>query len=160
MNITIRGGEPKDTYWIVSLLKEGAQGGHFSPTVVDQSPAILNAIFENGGFVMLKLRGGIQAPTFVPAEIAVAEIDGEGVSFLIILREGNNIELHLAATKRSARRKGCFKKLILYAVEQHNKRKRLFARCYKKSSWAIEGLKKEGFTITKDGDPIELSLNC
>jgi hypothetical protein len=71
----------------------------------------------------------------------------------------NSIELHLAGTKKVARRSGGFRELIRYKMSKNSKNMRVFARCYKKSTWAVEGLKKEGFEITKSGDPVELTLH-
>lgn len=158
MNITVRKGVPADATWIVALLKEGAQSGHFGHTLVAQAPALLDAIFKNGGIMMMKLRNEIQAPCFVSADVLVADLDGKSASFLIPLREDNEVELHLIGTKKSARRCGCFKNLVQHEIEQHNTSMRIYARCYKKSTWAVEGLKKEGFEITKTGEPIELTL--
>ncbi len=158
MDITVRRGMPKDANWIAFLLKEGAKDGHFGPTLVAQAPALLDAIFKNGGMMMMKLRDGIQAPCFVSAEVLVAELEGKAASFLILIRDETGIELHLAGTKKSSRRNGCFRALVRHVVAKHEKNMRIFARCYKKSTWAIEGLKKEGFKTTKAGDPVELTL--
>lgn len=159
MSIVIRSGKQGDMPWIVALLQEGAQQGHFGPTVASQAAPLLNAIFNGGGFMMMKLRGGIQAPCFVTAAVLVAEIDGTPASFLIPLKDGNEVELHLAGTRKQFRRKGCFRELTRYEVGKHTTKVKIFARCYKKSTWAVEALKKENFEITKSGDPVELSLS-
>ena len=35
---------------------------------------------------------------------------------------------------------------------------RVYARCYKKSTYALEALMGMGFVVTKNGDPVELDL--
>lgn len=156
MSLKIRPARTTDIDWIESLLKEGSRGGHFGPTVASQAHALLNAIFQNGGFQMLKLRGGIQAPTFVQASILVAELNGTPASFSITLDDGSEIELHLAGTIKKHQRNGCFLELI-EQIKKQKAHKRLFARCYKKSTWAVTALTKAGFKITKQGDPVEMT---
>jgi len=158
MKIFIRQGELADVSWITSLLKEGSRSGHFSPTVEDQAYGLLTSIINNDGLIMIKLRGGIQAPNFVPASILVAEIENEPASFLILLKEKKEIELHLAATKKKFRRKGCFRALIQHVISEHSDSEKIFSRCYKKSTWAMKALIEEGFEITKNGNPLELAL--
>lgn len=157
-NITIRKGISTDISWVTNLLIEGTQSGHFPRTLAVQAPDLLGSILNSGGITMTKLRGEIQAPRFVFADILVAEVDGNPVSFLIPIRDVDGVELHLAGTKKPARRKGHFRKLIQYEIGRHNNGTRIFARCYSKSTWALEGLKKEGFNISKEGNPVELTL--
>ena len=71
MSIVIRPGKLGDMSWIVTLLQEGSQQGHFYPTVANQATPLLNEVFNGGGFLMKKLRGGIQATCFVAAAILV-----------------------------------------------------------------------------------------
>lgn len=156
MNIVIRNCTSADKAWIVSLLKEGSLSGHFGPTVLFQASELVNKIVNNGGFQIMKLRGGLRALCFVRAEIYVAEVNESPASFLITLINGSEVELHLAGTQKQFRRNGCFSNLVKHEIEQHYGRK-IIARCYKKSTWAVDGLKKEGFSISKPGDPIELS---
>lgn len=153
----IRKGSSGDLHWIVKLLKEGAKCGHFSPTIQFEAEGYLNSVIENGGVQMIKLRNSIQAPAFVPMVLSVAEIDGSPASFLICCIENKEVEVHLAATKTPFKRKGCFTYLVKDAISK-NQNSKIYARCYKKSSLAIDALKKLNFEVTNGGDPIELVL--
>lgn len=153
----IRKGSSDDLHWIVRLLKEGAREGHFSPTMQMQAEGFLNSVIEHGGVQMIKLRNSIQAPVFVPMELSVAEIDDSPASFLICCKENNEVEVHLAGTKNGFQRKGCFTYLVQDAISK-NTNSKIYARCYRKSSIAIDALKKLNFEVTTSGDPIELVL--
>ena len=153
----IRQGSSGDLHWIVKLLKEGAKDGHFSPTMQFQSEGFLNSVIENGGVQMMKLRNTIQAPVFVSMELSVVEVDEVPASFLICCKENNEVEIHLAGTKAPFKKKGCFTCLVNDAVLK-NSNSKIYVRCYKKSSEAIDALKKLNFKVTKGGDPIELVL--
>lgn len=157
MRLKIRAANTTDINWIEPLLREGSRGGHFGPTVASQANALLNAILQYGGFQILKLRNGIQAPVFVNASILVAELNGTPASFSITLDDGSEIELHLAGTMKTHQRNGCFLALV-EQIKKQKTQKRLFARCYKKSTWAVTGLTKAGFKITKQGDPVEMTF--
>lgn len=157
MSLKIRAAKTTDINWIVSLLKEGSRDGHFGPTVADQANALLNAIFQNGSIQMLKLRNGIRAEVFVQASILVAELNGTPASFTITLDDGDEIEIHLAGTMKTHQRNGCFLALVEH-IKKQKAQKRLFARCYKKSTRAVTALTSAGFKITKKGNPIELTF--
>jgi hypothetical protein len=157
MSIKIRSGKTTDSNWIESLLRDGSRVGHFGPTVANQANTLLNEIFQRGGFQILKLREGIQTPAFVQASILVVELNGVPASFSITLDEGSEIELHLAGTIKTYQRNGCFLALV-EQIKNQKGQKRLFARCYKKSTWATAALTKAGFKITKQGDPVELTF--
>ena len=45
-----------------------------------------------------------------------------------------------------------------YVLENTNIDTRVYARCYKKSTYALDALKGIGFAVTRDGDPVELDL--
>lgn len=153
----IRKGSSNDSQWIVELLKKGASDGHFSPTMQVQAEGFLSSVIDSGGVKMMKLRGSIQAPVFVPMELSVIEIDGVPASFLICCKDNNEVEIHLAGTKELFKNKGCFTSLVNDTALK-NSNSRIYARCYKTSSLAIDVLKKLNFKVTKSGDPIELTL--
>ena len=153
----IRKGNIDDLIWIGNLLIEGANEGHFGPSMSYQAMVFLQAVIQSGGVQMIKLRGGIKAPVFVPMELTVAEVDGNPASFLICCKEGSDVEIHLAATIKRFRKNGCFSKLVMNAII-NNSNCLVYARCYKKSTSAIKGLKKLNFKPTKKGNPIELTL--
>lgn len=158
MGISIRAALVKDREWMVSELQEGAKQRHFGPLVGVQGGALFNEIIVNGGFQMLKLRGGINAPCFVNASISVAELDGEPISFIISLIDRDEVEIHLAGTKKRYRRQGGFMLLLKNEINKYGKSIKIYARCYKKSTWAIDALRHGGFAITKMGDPVELTF--
>lgn len=160
MSITIRKGNHSDAAWISKLLVSGAQDRHFGPTVEVQTPGLVNALLNDGFMTIVKLRGTVSAPCKVNTELWVAEVNGRPASFLIALVDNNalEIELHLASTLKDFRRKGCFLALVAHAKSSNSMGYKIFARCYKKSSWAVAALQKIGFHKSKEGDPIELSL--
>lgn len=45
-----------------------------------------------------------------------------------------------------------------YVLENTNIDTRVYAWCYKKSTYALDALKGIGFAVTRDGDPVELDL--
>lgn len=159
MTISVRPADIMDITWIIPLLKEGAIQGHYSRFVEQQAASLIGRIINNGTISIWKLRKGAQSPVSnIPATALVADIDGQPASFLIALIDNEEVELHLAGTLKKFRRSGCFLHLALHEIHRQPLRSRIIARCYKKSSWAIAGLKKVGFAQTQSGDPIELTL--
>lgn len=157
MSINIRTGTEKDSDWIAKLLQGGAQEGHFGSLVSAQANNLLKSIFDNGGVQFLKLRGGITEPTFVKMYIDVVELDGDNAAFLITAVQDDGIELHLAGVLKNHRRKGCFLALVEHAKKKWGHNHKVYARCYKKSTWAKAALAKAGFSVTKGGNPEELT---
>lgn len=154
----IRKGTIDDIKWISSLLTDGVNDGHYSPSMKCQTMDFLQSVIENGGVNLMKLRGVIQKPAFIKMELTVAELDGVPASFLICAKENNEVEIHLAGTVKRFRKNGCFTRLVSDAITKYSNY-HVYARCYKKSSWAVEGLKKLDFKPTKTGNPIELTLS-
>jgi hypothetical protein len=146
--------------WIEQLLKVGASEGHFGPTVGMQASALLSTTLSDGGFNMLKLRNDKPTPVFMLAKLSVADIDGQPASFILTLEDSKEAEIHLAATIKEFRRSGCFNELSNAVIAQHSKTKRVFARCYKKSSWAQTALSKLGFAVCATGNPIEFEFKA
>jgi hypothetical protein len=107
---------------------------------------------------MVKLRGTIQEPRLVQATIDVAELNGNPASFLICVFDGAETELHLAGTRREVRRMGCHRALIRHQVGQRANGSSIIARCFKRSTWAVDVLRQEGFALTLPGDPDEFTL--
>ena len=144
---------------MVRLLRSGTRDGHFGPTVSSQANGLMEALLHDGFLTMVKLRGSVQAPCRINTEFWVADIDEAPSSFLIALvdKTANEIEVHLAATQNQTQRKGCFSALVNHLVSNHTSGNRIFARCYKKSTWAVSALQKLGFKVSKPGDPVELS---
>ncbi len=157
-SIAIRQGTPDDHVWIAKLLAKGANDGHYSPTVGIQAMAMLNAVQRDGGLNMMKMRGEIQMPRFVRATIDVAELNGSAASFVICVIDGSETEIHLSGTRREFRRKGCHRALVRHRIEQLVDGESMIARCFKKSTWAVDVLKQEGFALTRPGDPDEFTF--
>lgn len=153
-----RPGTASDFPWICQLLSQGAKDGHFGITVPMQAPQMLNAIVNQGGFQILKLRGGIKAPAFIKAKLTVEEIAGQLAAFLITLIDDESHELHLAATERRFRRSGLFKKLVNNEISTASSGTRFTARCYKKSTWASQALLALNFTQTSTGNPADFAF--
>jgi hypothetical protein len=70
-SITIRSATQSDIHWIVGLLQDGANGGHFGGRVREQAQSVIEATLSNGGFAMLKLRDGASMQAFIPARLDV-----------------------------------------------------------------------------------------
>lgn len=156
--MTIRDVNISDIDWITKLLIEGTQLKHFFSTVGNQAYPMLIEAIEKKRLEFSMWRDGKEGKYFRGIKIYVAEINGEPASFLICAEDKNAVELHLAGTKKESRRQGCFEALIKCALEDYQTIQTKYARCYKKSTWAIDGLKKCNFVITKEGDPTELTL--
>lgn len=157
--IAIRDVKNSDIDWIANLLIEGGKQKHFIGTERrEHAYTILEeAIFKN--YVSYwSIKDLKKIKTFKRAETYIAEIDGSVAGFLLCSFDSNGMELHLAATKKEFRRKGCFIHLIDYAINNFEGTKKIYARCYEKSSWAINGLKKYGFVKTNEGKAIEFTL--
>lgn len=157
MNITIRDGKKSDLPWISELLIEGARDGHFMETMQRDAPHLMRSVLNDGVVRIMKLRAGNIGPVTLKTELKVADIDGQPTSFVVNFIDESEVELHLAGTCRSGRRNGAFSALIDDTVQRFNKNNKVFARCYKKSTWAIFAFKKAGFEHSKNGDPIELT---
>lgn len=158
MTTTIRNAQSSDVDWITALLKEGAKQGHFGATVAVQAEAVVKHVLSHGAMTMLKARNGRQEIVNVQSRILVAESNGMPASFLLSIKHDADIELHLAGTQRAFRKQGCFKHLVAAELASHPAQTRFFGRCYAKSTWAMAALRNAGFELTKQGDPIELSL--
>jgi len=157
MNITIRDGKESDLPWINELLIEGARDGHFMESMQRDAPHLMRSVLNDGVVRIMKLRAGNIGPVTIKSELKVADIDGQPTSFVVNFIDESEVELHLAGTCRSGRRNGAFSILIDDTVQRFNKNNKVYARCYKKSSWAISAFKKAGFEHSKKGDPIELT---
>lgn len=155
--ITIRPAREQDIVWVCNLIKDGARGGHFGFTIEKQAEDLVKEILLRGGVTMMKLRDSIQVPQFCNGAISIAEVDGQPAAFLLTMHDVGEVEIHLAATKKEFRRLGVFTQLIQREIDLNtNTTKKLYARCYKKSSWAIEAFKKQGFVQVSHGEPVEL----
>ena len=160
MGIVIRKGGSADIYWVANELVKGSKAGHFASTVAMQATPLLNQIVLNGGNLqMLKVRNGGKIPCVVKAFLLVAEMDGTPAGFLINLFDQDEVEIHLGGTVSSFRRNGIFRRLVEHEIDAHTQQtKRIFARCYKKSTWAINAFQSLGFEVTTKGNPIELTF--
>lgn len=155
--ITIRPARSQDVDWVCSLIKESARGGHFYPTVENQAEDLIKEILTKGGVTMRKIRDFIQIPQFCSGVLSVAEVDGEPAAFSLAMHDIGEVEMHLAATRKQFRRLGVFAQLIQHEINlNRDNNKKLYARCYKKSSWAIDAFKKHNFVQVSHGEPVEL----
>lgn len=158
MRIEIRAGTEADLTLVSGLLREGARQRHFASSVEKEATSIVRSVLTNGGVPMLKRRGGLQVPCFVKAKLVVAMYEGMLASFLLVLFDEREIELHLAGTAKAYRRKGLFRALVQHELSHSLPEFRIYARCYRKSTWAVNALKGLGFALSKDGDPQEFTF--
>ena len=156
--IHVRQAMHSDAKWISQGLREGSQQRHFSKPMERQAAQLVAEILDRGGFEMLNWREGVLTRSFTKASILAAEIAGAPAGFLITLQGEQEVELHLAWTLKDFRRKGVFHALVQRQIAESSSAPRIFTRCYKKSTWAIAAFEKEGFAVTKQGNPTELSL--
>lgn len=156
--IFVRKSTNSDAEWISKGLREGSQRGHFSTRIETDASRLTAEILDKGGFEILKWREGNLTRHFTNASILVAEIAGAPAGFLITLLGEQEVELHFAWTLKDFRRKGVFHALVQHQIAESNSTARIFTRCYQKSTWAMAAFEKEGFAVTKQGNPMELSL--
>jgi hypothetical protein len=157
--IRIRKATQSDVEWISQGLREGAQCGHFSKRMEGDAFRLTVEILDKGGFEILKWREGRLTRNFTKAAILAAEVGGAPAGFLITLLGDQEVELHLAWTLRDFRRKGVFHALVQRQIAESSSTVRIFTRCYQKSTWAMAAFEKEGFAVTKQGNPMELTLS-
>ena len=159
MHIEIRAGTEADLTLVSGLLREGARQRHFASSVEKEATSILRSVLTNGGVRMSKRRGGSRVPRFVKAKLVVAMYEGVPASFLLVLFEEQGIELHLAGTAKAYRRRGLFRALVQHELLHSLPEFRIYARCYRKSTWAVNALKGLGFALSQDGDPQEFTFD-
>lgn len=53
---------------------------------------------------------------------------------------------------------GCHRALIRHQVGQLANGSCIIARCFERSTWAVDVLRQEGFALTLPGDPDEFTL--
>jgi hypothetical protein len=156
--IIIRKASHSDAEWISKGLREGSRCGHFSKRMEVDASRLTAEILDKGGFEILKWREGSLTRSFTNASILVADLATAPAGFLITLLSEQEVELHLAWTLKDFRRKGVFHALVQHQIAESSSAPRIFTRCYPKSTWAMAAFEKEGFAVSKQGNPIELSL--
>lgn len=107
---------------------------------------------------MEKHRYGRKDVCTIHGDIWVADWNDKPAAFLICMDDQEGYELHLAGTRSEYLRRGCFKALARHAIADAPSSGRVFVRCYRTSTVAIESLKALGFVPTSGGDPIEMEL--
>ena len=157
-NYNIRQGEQSDLSWTAKILEAGIDEGHFSKLLKNNSAPLIKAIINKDEIKFVGMRGKIDSTQRYNFDLLIAELNNIAVSFLVLKIGVDGVELHLAGTLKEHRRKGYFYALANHVKEKYTKNTRLYARCYKKSTFAINALEKLGFEKIKDGDPIELEL--
>lgn len=157
-NYNLRAAKQSDIIWIAGMLKDGANEGHFNKSIINSSVGLITAITNNQKINFTAMRGTIDDKQDFYFDLLVLDINDKPVSFLVLKSGQDGLELHLAGTKTQYRRKGYFQHIANHVIQQY-KHSRIYARCYKKSTFAMAALKKIGFEKVKDGDPIELELN-
>lgn len=158
MTIAIRPAVVEDATWMAPLLREGAREGHFLDTVGFQADPLLHSLLNFGGLTMRKLRRGREEVCTVHGYVWVATVDNEPAAFLICMDDQEGYELHLAGTRSEYLRRGCFKALVGHAIANAPSEGRVFARCYPRSTVAVDALRRYGFVPSSSGDPMELDL--
>lgn len=164
--LTIRRATPDDAVWIFDEIGEGVQAGHFSDSLLDdfQRMGLIAQVIAKNELRILKLRNNAATPVVMPADLWVAEHNGDPAGFLLSLIEGSKmhpdaIELHLGGTVTSHRKQGVFQAMLQHQISVFSRRPRIYARCYQGSTQAMAILQTQGFSITRMGDPIELTLS-
>lgn len=157
MSVTVRLAVTEDLRWIEPLMVRAAKDGHFSPPMERQGGLMLMAALQGAELNIMTSRRGVARKVPVIPTVRVAELDGTPSAFLLSWDDAGEREANLSATIKSARRKGCFDALMTAELQALQPGQRIIARCYPKSTWALEALeRKHGFTRVSDGNPIEL----
>lgn len=152
----IREGNNDDLLWVSKLLSDGVRDGHFGLNL-SNIKLFLKAIINKEKINFVSLRGKIDVSENYEFKLLVADLDATPTSFIVLKIGHDGIELHLAATEKENRKKGCFKNLIKHVINNSHRKDRIFARCYKNSTYAINALEQMGFIAKGNGDPIELN---
>jgi hypothetical protein len=163
MSLSIRPMTRSDAPWVIHLLRDGTAGGHFLPTVAAQAPVFIDKWLDPSGFPMQLLRQKNISIRHVTAKCWVAEAHGQSAAFLIALDHHGELELHLASTKPEWRRQGALLALCRHAIDQipPDAGIRIYARCYQKSTWAIDALLKLNFLqVQAPRSPWQGSTSC
>lgn len=145
--ITIRPFCETDLEWVKELLIYGTKQKHFSSFDQHTAGPMLKDVLSLGSVMFQMIRNDLAEVRPRRVDIIVAEVDGLPASFLYCAHdEDGSVELHLAATKKEFRRKGCFTLLIKNALEKYSNISKIYVRCYEKSTFAKDALKKLNFT--------------
>lgn len=164
-NLIIRRATHDDAIWIFDELGNGAREGHFSESLMSefQRMALIASVTVNSQISIAKQRKGLVKLEILPAELWVAQLNGEPAGFLLTLLEGtrgtpSSIELHLAGTLSKFRRNGVSLSLIKHQLSRAPKGIPISARCYEVSMVAIYVLLSNGFEFLNFGDPVEMGI--
>lgn len=145
--ITIRPFCETDLEWVKELLIYGTKQKHFSSFFQHNTEPMLKDVLSLGSVMFRMDRNGLVVDRPRRIDIIVAEVDGFPASFLYCAHdEDGSVELHLAATKKEFRRRGCFTLLVKNALEKYSNISKFYVRCYEKSTFAKDALKKLNFT--------------
>lgn len=151
MSTKIRPMAIADQSWVLPQLYDGVRAGHFGPTVYQQAAQSFGIFVSPDGFQMQIIRHErISIRQVLPISYVV-EADGAPAAFLIALNfQDGTFELHLAGTVKTQRQRGLFRSLCAHAISRfpNCEDRRIFARCYPGSTWAIAAFKAMGFAET------------
>lgn len=163
--MTIKKATLEDAFWIFDELGEGAMEGRFASTVADdlQRMAIIYQVILRDELPIHKLRNGTRSKVTLAADLWVAQINSSPAGFLLSLYEKSRsrpvaVELHLGGVVSAFRKHGVFSNLVRHQISILPDDTIVYARCYPQSTSAISTLKKQGFVVTKMGNPIELAI--
>lgn len=161
MSINIRKINQHDAMWLFDLIQQCVSEGHFSISMDHfQALSLYKSAIDRRPMQIYK--SAKELYTVLP-DITVAEYDEVPVAFLATFyqKERDEIEFHMLAVLKNHRRKGCARVLLEHALTGSAARTRIYGRCYKKSTSAIELLKSLGFSVvpsSMENDPIELEF--
>lgn len=163
--LTIRKATPDDAIWVFDELGNAAREGHFSPSVCDelQRMGLIVQVIARGVLPILKARDGIFNQENLPADLWVAHFGSAQAGFLLSLYEHSRatpsaVELHLGGVVKGFRVNGVFPSMVRNQMSILPEGTRVYGRCYPGSTAAISSLKKLGFVVSRQGNPIELAI--
>lgn len=164
--LTIRRATPDDSIWIFDELGNAARDGHFSPTVCDelQRMGLIVQVIVRGVLPILKVRNGNANQENLEADLWVAQVGSVKAGFLLSLYEHSRatpsaVELHMGGVVKGLRANGVFSSLVRNQISMLPTGTRVYGRCYPRSTSAISSLKKLGFVVSHQGNPIELAIS-
>ncbi|QVN18587.1 GNAT family N-acetyltransferase [Burkholderia pyrrocinia] len=154
MNVTIREATLGDLSFIVQQYDEGVSGGHFSGQPHVSTSRMWQEWLTKRCMVRQCFRpDGTYFVEPVSITTLLAEENGKPVGLLLSSPETppdtSSIEIYMLSVSKFARQRGVASSMIQFEEGRHVKGTSFYARCYRKSTWAINLFRKHGYRIER-----------
>ncbi len=146
--IIIRDFKPEDEKFVRKLIDDGIKGGHFIDKNNKKLHSGVSSLHENIMRAIEEKEIAIRTPSGKiytgKISVKIAELQNQKSGVLIVKHDVGGIELWILAVEKDFRRKGIATYLISHEIESV-KSGVFYARCLKKSTYAMKLLEKIGF---------------